>query len=142
MNLITVVTIGFLGLEVANVAALYFFPGSRYANAVGVFNAWEKSKADPEIHDFIKYLVNWVAGTKLIFLLLLIVILFTADDQTLVYTGVALVISIVSFFWRLFPLIGRMDRAGQITPKNYSTVLGGMIASFILVFAAAVFLSN
>ena len=142
MNLITAVTIGFLGLEAANVTALYFFPGSRYANAVGVFNAWEKSKADPEIHDFVKYLVNWVAGTKLIFLLLLIVILFTANDQTLVYTGVALVVSIASFFWRLFPLIRRMDRAGQVTPKNYSAILGGMIAAFILVFAAAVFLSN
>ena len=105
MNIITIVTIGFLILEATNVVTLYFFPGSKYANGVGLFKAWEKSKRDPEIHNFVKYLVNWVAGTKLIFILLLIVILYTADDQTLIFSGVALVISIASFFWRLFPLI-------------------------------------
>ena len=103
--MINVVIIGFIVLEATNVVALYFFPESKYANSVGVFRAWEKSKREPATHDFIKYLVNWVAGTKLLFLLLLIVILFTADDQGLFYTGVALVISISSFFWRLFPLM-------------------------------------
>ncbi len=98
MNAITIVTIGFLILEAANVVTLYFFPSSKYANGVGVFKAWEKSKQDPEVHDFIKYLVNWVAGTKLIFILLLIVILLTAREQTLYFTGVAMVISIASFF--------------------------------------------
>ncbi len=66
MSAISIVTILFLILEMTNVLTLYFFPGSKYANAIGVFKAWEKSKADPEIHDFVKYLVNWVAGTKLI----------------------------------------------------------------------------
>lgn len=84
MKIITIVTIGFLVLEAANVVALYFFPDSKYANGVGVFKAWEKSKSDPEIHNFVKYRVNWVAGTKLIFILLLIVILYMGDDQTLV----------------------------------------------------------
>lgn len=116
---------------------LYFFPGSKYANGVGVFKAWEKSKGDPEIHNFVKYLVNWVAGTKLIFIFLLIVILYTADEQSLVLTSVALVISIASFFWRLFPMIRRMDRDYQIDPKNYSAVLGWMILVFILVFMTA-----
>jgi hypothetical protein len=128
-------------MEATNVIALYFFPGSKYANAVGIFKAWEKSKADPEIHDFVKYLVNWVAGTKLIFIFLLIVILVVADERTLVFAGIALVISIASFFWRLFPLIRKMDRAGQIKPEKYSAVLGWMIAVFILVFAATVVFS-
>lgn len=137
MSVITIVTIGFLILEATNVVALYFFPGSKYANSVGIFKAWEKSKHDPEIHNLVKYLVNWVAGTKLIFILLLIVILYTADEQTLLLTSVALVISIASFFWRLFPLIRKMDREGQIDPKNYSAVLGWMILAFVLVFLAA-----
>ena len=141
MNLITIVTIAFLILEATNVIALYFFPGSRYANSVGVFKAWEKSMGDPEIHNFVKYLVNWVAGTKLIFILLLIVILYTADEQTLVFTGVALIIAIASFFWRLFPLVRRMDRDDQIEPKNYSAVLGWMILAFILAFLAATIIS-
>ncbi len=141
MNIITIVTIGFLILEATNVATLYFYPGSKYANGVGVFNAWEKSKSDPEIHNFVKYLVNWVAGTKLIFILLLIVILYSANDQTLIYTGIALVISISSFFWRLFPLIRKMDQDNQIYPNNYSSVLGWMILAFILIFLSAVFIS-
>ena len=141
MKILTMATIGFLILEGANVAALYFFPGSKYANGVGVFKAWEKSKRDPEIHDFVKYLVNWVAGTKLIFILLLIVILYTADAQNLVLTATALVISIASFFWRLFPLIRKMDRNGQIDPRNYSAVLGWMILVLILVFLVAIFMA-
>ena len=137
MNFLTVVTIGFLILEAANVITLYFFPGSKYANGVGVFKAWEKSKSDPEIHDFVKYLVNWVAGTKLIFILLLIVILYTVNDENLVWMGIAMVISISSFFWRLFPLIRRMDRRDEIDPDNYSVVLGWMILAFASIFLAA-----
>ena len=138
MNLVAIAVIGFILLEATNVVALYFFPGSKYANSVGVFKAWEKSKQDPEIHGFVRYLVYWVAGTKLIFVLLLIVILFTADDQTLILTDAALVLSIDSFFWRLFPLIRQMDRDDQIEPKTYSAVLGWMILAFIVVFLVAI----
>lgn len=141
MSIVAIAVIAFIVLEATNVVALYFFPGSKYANSVGVFKAWERSKQDPDLHNFVKYLVNWVAGTKLIFILLLIVILYTADQQTLILTGVALAISIASFFWRLFPLIRRMDRDDQIDPKNYSAVLGWMILVFILVFLAAILLS-
>lgn len=142
MNLISAVIIGFIVLEATNVVALYFFPGSKLANSVGVFMAWEQSKQDPEIHSFVKYLVNWIAGTKLIFLLLLVVILFTADEQGLFYTGAALVIAISSFFWRLFPLIRHMDRDDQIDPKNYSAILGVMIAAFMMLFLAALLISR
>jgi hypothetical protein len=141
MNILTIVTIGFLVLEATTVAVLYFYPGSKYANGVGVFKAWEKSKHDPEIHNFVKYLVNWVAGTKLIFILLLIVILCTTDDHTLIFTGIVLVVSIASFFWRLFPLIRKMDRDFQIDPKNYSAVLGWMILAFIMLFLMAIVVS-
>jgi hypothetical protein len=141
MNPISIVLIVFLILEATNVIALYISPDSKYANSIGVFKVWEKSKSDPEIHSFVKYLVNWVAGTKLIFIMLLIVILYTADDQILTFTGIALVISIASFFYRLFPLIRKMDRDGQIAPKNYSTALGVMILTIILSFIIAIFMS-
>lgn len=139
MTLLMIVIAGFLLMEVANVVALYFFPDSKLANSVGVFNAWEKSKADPEIHNFVKYLVNWVAGTKLIFILLLAAILITADEQILLLTGIALILSIAVFFWRLFPMMRRMDRDDQISPKNYSSVLGWMILGMIIAFAFGVF---
>lgn len=142
MEVIKIVIIGFIALEATNVVALYFFPGSRYANSVGVFKAWEQSKQVPEIHEFVKYLVNWVAGTKLIFLLLLSVIIFTADVQGLIFTGAALVISISTFFWRLFPLIRKMDRADQIHPKNYSKTLGILIAALVAALLAALFVTG
>ena len=140
MTLMMIVIAGFLVLETTNVVALYFFPDSKLANSIGVFNAWEKSKGDPEIHNFVKYMVNWVAGTKLIFILLLVVILFTADEQTLLLTGIALVLSIAVFFWRLFPLVRKMDRDDQLDPKNYSAVLGWMILGMIIILSAAVIL--
>ena len=73
MNLITlIIVIVFLVMEVLNVLTLYFSPGSKTANSAGIFKAWEKSKNDPEVHDMVKYLVYWVAGTKVIFISLLI----------------------------------------------------------------------
>ena len=138
MTIIKVVIIIFILLESSNVLALYFAPGSKYANAVGVFTAWEKSKQYPEIHDLVKYLVYWVAGTKLIFLLLLAVIIIFADINTQQMSLVALIIATLSFYWRLFPLIKKMDQNGQVEPENYSIVLGIMIFVFITVFAIAV----
>lgn len=138
LNAITIVTIAFLIMEASNIITLYFFPASKFANGVGVFKAWEKSKQDPELHDFVSYLVNWVAGTKLIIILLLIAILLTTRGQSLVFTGIAMAVSIASFFWRLFPLIRKMDRNDQIEPKNYSATLGWMISIFIASFLAAI----
>jgi hypothetical protein len=132
-----IVIIVFIVLELSNVFALYFAPGSRYANAVGVFAVWEKSKQYPEIHDFIKYLVYWVAGAKLIFLVLLAVIVVFSDLDTQRMSLVALAVATASFYWRLFPLIRKMDKEGQIEPKNYSTLLGVMILLFIAVFLTA-----
>ena len=138
MTLIKIVILIFISLELANVTALYFAPGSKMANAVGIFKAWEKSKEYPEIHDFIKYLVNWVAGAKLIFLLLLAVIVVYADVNTQRMSLIALAIATASFYWRLFPLIKKMDKKGEIDPKNYSVVLGIMIFVFIAVFLIAI----
>jgi len=142
MVLIRAVITGFILLEATNVVALYFFPDSKLANSVGIFNAWDESKSDPQMHDFAGYLVYWVAGSKLIFLLLLAVILFTGSDQTLILTSAAMAVAITSFFWRLFPLIRKMDRDDQINPKNYSAVLGWMIFAFVLAFLAAIFISR
>ena len=106
-------------------------------NGLGVFDAWERSKSDQEMHQFVRYLVNWVAGTKLIFIALLLVILFTAGESTLLLTAVALIASISSFFWRLYPIIKSLDGEGHITPAGYSRTLAIMIAGFIGLFAIA-----
>jgi hypothetical protein len=132
-----IVILAFIILELSNVLAMYFAPGSKNANAVGVFSAWEKSKQDPEIHDFVKYLVYWVAGAKLIFLFLLGVVTLFGNSDIQRMSLAALCIATISFYWRLFPLIRKMDQNGQIHPKNYSLVIGVMIAVFIVFFALA-----
>ncbi len=141
MTYIRVIIIGFVILETTNVLALYFFPDSKLANSVGVFKAWRRSQQDPDMQNFTSYLVNWVAGTKLIFIFLLLVILYKANDQMLLLTAIALAISISSFFWRLFPLARKMDREGQIDPPGYSTVLGWMILAIIVLLVVVAFLS-
>jgi len=138
MTIIQIVVSGFVLLELSNVLMLYFAPGSKNANAVGIFSAWEKSKQDPEIHDFVRYLVYWVAGTKLIFILLLMAIILFADAATQRISVLALIVAILSFYWRLFPLIRKMDQSGQIEPKNYSIVLGVMIFIFVALLLIAV----
>lgn len=127
----------FILLESANVITLYLFPESTYANGIGVFHAWKKAVADPEMGRFARYMVNWVAGTKLIFLLLLVVILWTADARILRLVSAVMALAIASFFWRLFPLIRRMKQEKEITPANYDQILGVMIAVMVAAFAVA-----
>ncbi len=142
MTLITWAIIAFVTLEFLNIIILYFAPTSRKGNGVGFFNAYEKSKEIPEVHALIKYLVNWVAGTKLIFIALLLIIILKGDEEIQLLTAFALIITILSFFWRLYPSIKKMDQKGNITPKGYSKTLGIMIFCFILVFMVAILVSQ
>lgn len=140
MNILTIVITMFVVLESLNILMLYFTPGTRKGNGMGVFDAYEKSRENPEVFALVKYLINWVAGTKLIFIALLIVILITGSSTTKLFSVIALILSIFSFFWRLYPTIKKMDGDGQITPAGYSKTLAIMIASFIGVFAIALIL--
>ena len=137
MDAPSIAIIIFIVLESFNIAMLYFAPASRMGNGIGVFNAFEQSKAYPEIHRFIRYLVNWVAGTKLIFIALLIVILITGSRTTKLISIAVMIPSIATFYWRLYPAIRKMDQQGEITPKGYSKILFGMITVFIAGFIAA-----
>jgi len=142
MSVVEIVISCFVVIELSNVVTMYFIPGSRKANSVGVFTAWEKSRHYPEIHDFVKYLVYWVAGTKLIFILLLVAIVLFATPDIQRICLVILAVTTASFYWRLFPLIRKMDRNQEIEPKNYSRTLGVLIAIFIAAFLAAAFSSS
>ena len=141
MNWIKIVITLFIVLETGNILMLYFFPDFNMGNGMGAFKAWAKSKEDPVMGDLASYLVNWVAGTKLIFIGLLLVLLFTADQPALVITAGVMALAISSFYWRLFPLIRKMDREGQIEPAGYSKTLGWMILVFIVFFLIAIVLT-
>lgn len=141
MEILSIAISVFILLELSNVIILYFKPDSKLGNGVAVFNAWQKSKSDPEMHSFIEYLVYWVAGTKLIFIVLLIVILLTGSDTTKLLSVVALILSIASFYWKLYPIIKQLDDKNEITPKGYSKTLGIMIGTFIAVFCVVLALN-
>lgn len=135
--MIDIVIIVFVIIEMLNIMTLYFFPGSKYGNGIGVFNAYKISQDDEIMKPFVSYLINWVAGTKLIFVALGIGIVLFGDHTLKLYTSIAFVLSILTFYFRLYPIIRKLDVANQITPKNYSKGLNIMIASMIIMFMIA-----
>lgn len=138
MTVLIIAAAVFLFLETANVLALYFAPGSDRFNALGVFKAWEASKKDPEVHDLVRYLAFWVAGTKLIFILVLLAVLIYGDDRTKVIAVAGLVLAILPYYWKLAPLAHRIDGRGMMKPDGYSTVLTAMISVLVIALAAGV----
>ena len=134
MNILQIGILVFAIIETGNILMLYFMPGSRMGNGVGVFNAWAEAQDDDKMRPFVTYLVNWVAGAKLIFIMMAIVVIIFGNYLTQLFTVVALILSILSFYWRLFPAIKKMDKDGEITPKGYSRTLGYMITGFIIGF--------
>lgn len=139
MDILSIAILIFIIMESANVAILYFWPGSQIGNGVGVFNAFHNSESE-EQKLFASYLVNWVAGVKLIFIFLLAVILVTATEAVRIGAVVAMILSIATYFWRLHPTIKKLDAMGCITPKGYSKALGWMIAGFMVMFTLALIL--
>ena len=127
----------FLLLESFNVLALYFNPGNTKANAMGAFKLWDSSKSDEETHLLLTYMANWVAGTKLIFIFLMIVILTFGNETILFYGLIALILAILTYFWKLAPLMNEMDSKGMLQPDGYSKTLSIMISTFVIVLSLA-----
>ncbi|MGL4677722.1 MAG: hypothetical protein ACRCWI_08700 [Brevinema sp.] len=127
----------FITLELANITILYFFPNLNKGNSIAVFRAWEESKKHENLHLFIQYLVYWIAGTKLIFIVLLLIILFFGTPLLKVYTIAGLILSIGSFYWKMFPIIKRLDKNQQLIPCGYSKTLALTIACFLGMFLGA-----
>lgn len=138
--ILDIAIIVFVIMEATNVAILYLNPGTKIGNGIGVFDAWDKSKKDDGTHLFSKYMVNWVGNTKLIFIVLLLVILFTGTEQTKVFAVIAMIISIAAYFVKLHPIIKKLDEMGEITPKGYSKGLFFMILGFVVMFSIALIL--
>ncbi|MEG0154687.1 MAG: hypothetical protein RR678_04805 [Lachnospiraceae bacterium] len=138
MTILNIAIIIFVLMEIGNVLILYFAPDSKLGNGVAVFNPWFKAKEDEATELFAKYMANWVAGVKLIFIVLLLVILFVGNDITKLFAVFAMILSIATYYFRLNPIIKRLDNMGEITPKGYSKTLFVMITGFMLMFSTAV----
>lgn len=93
MDILSVAIIVFCIMELGNVLILYFMPDSKLGNGVAVFDNWFDAKQDENESMFAHYMAYWVAGVKLIFLFLLLVILFTGTELTKLYGVVAMILS-------------------------------------------------
>ena len=114
-------------MELGNVLILYFKPDSKLGNGVAVFDAWRDVKEDKNLDLFAHYMAYWVAGVKLIFIFLLLVVLLTGNEITKIWAVVAMIISIATYFWKLHPIIKKLDSLNKINLKGYSKTLGLMI---------------
>lgn len=137
MDILSVAIIIFCIMELGNVLILYFMPDSKLGNGVAVFDSWRDSKKEKPLDLFAHYMAYWVAGVKLIFIFLLLVILLTGSELTKVWAVVAMILSIATYFWKLHPIIKELDNMGKISPKGYSKVLGLMITGFLIMFSLA-----
>jgi hypothetical protein len=138
MTIVAIVLGAFALIETANVFFLYKMPATTMGNGVGVFRAYARSQEDPEIRAFVNYLINWVAGTKLIFIVLIVGIIITGPPETKLFSAIALVFSIATFYLRLYPILKAMDAKGELQPAGYSRTLAWMIAGFIAAFVVAI----
>lgn len=127
-------------MELGNVLILYFKPDSKLGNGVAVFDAWKDVKEDKNLDLFAHYVAYLVAGVKLIFIFLLLVVLLTGNETTKIWAVVAMIISIATYFWKLHPIIKKLDSLNKISPKGYSKTLGLMISGFLLMFSTALIL--
>ena len=134
MDILSIAIIIFCIMELGNVLILYFMPDSRLGNGVAVFDSWNDVKEDKALNLFSHYIAYWVAGVKLIFIFLLIVVLLTGTEITRVWAVVAMILSIATYFWCLHPIIKELDKMGKITHKGYSKTLGLMIMGFLIMF--------
>ena len=120
---ITILIIAFCVLELGNVIMMYVMPEFKFSNGIGVFNAWNNSKSDDETHALAKYLVRWVANSKVIFIGLLILILILGSELLQLYSMLVMAVTTILFFITMFPIIWKADRKGQINPKNYAIIV-------------------
>ena len=141
MNILQIGISVFVFIEFLNIMMLYFMPGSKMGNGVGVFNDYHTLNENEDSKEFVGYLINWVAGAKLIFIMIGIVVVIFGNYNTQLYTVVALIISILSFYWRLFPTIKRLDHQEKINPKGYYKTLNYMILSFVIGFCVILIVS-
>lgn len=137
MIVLQIAILAFVIMEASNIIIMYFRPNFKYGNSMNTFKQWYRSQEDEKSRLFIKYMVNWVANCKLIFLALLLVVAIFGDERTLVGGVMATIISIGIYFVSLHPIIKKLDEMGEIQPKGYSKTLAYTIGGFMLLFLAA-----
>ncbi len=140
MNVLSIAILIFIILESANIIILYFFPEFKLGNGISVFNEYFNTQKNESSGLFVKYLVNWVAGSKLVFVALLFVVLFLGNDFIKIHSLAFMCVAVSSYYFMLHPIVKTLDENGDITPKGYSKTLFITITSFIVIFILAIVL--
>ena len=140
MNILQVAIIVFCFLEGLNILVLYTKPMMKKGNGIGVFKVLSEVDETDQMFALIKYLTNWVANVKVIFIALAITIVIFGNETTQFYAVIALLLSILLFYITLFPILKKLDYENMLTPKGYSKTLAYTILSFLLMFIAAIIL--
>jgi len=109
-------------------------------NGIGVFKVLSEVDETDPMFALIKYLTNWVANVKVIFIALAITIVIFGNETTQFYAVIALLLSILLFYITLFPILKKLDDVNMLTPKGYSKTLAYTILSFLLMFIIALLL--
>jgi hypothetical protein len=138
MSAIQVTLLVIMAVEILSVMELYFMQDRCIFNGVAMFKVCEVARKDPDLFGLVRYLVNWVAGIKLIVIGLVAVIVFTAPEQTILLAAISMVFTIASFFWRMFPMSRFFDEMGQIEPKGRSKMLGAMVVGLEVFLVASI----
>ena len=130
----------FVVMELSNILVMYFKPNFKYGNSMNTFKQWYKAQEKEPERLFVKYMVNWVANCKLIFLALLVVVVLFGNKIIAVCAVIATIVSIGIYFVSLHPIIKKLDEMGEIQPKGYSKTLALTIGAFMVMFSAALVL--
>ena len=138
MNILQVAIIFFCFLEALNILVLYTKPMMKKGNGIGIFKVLSEIDERGYMFALIKYLTNWVANVKVIFIALAITIVIFGSETTQFYAVIALIFSIFLFYVTLFPILKKLDDANMLTPKGYSKTLAYTISSFLLMFIVAI----
>ncbi len=140
MTILDAALITFIILELSNVFILYFKPNFKHGNSLYVFKNYTDNIDNNDINLFNSYMANWVANSKAIFIILLIVIVLNGDNNIKLITAIMMIPSILLYFIRLHPIISKMDKKKLLNITGYSKTLASMIISFILLFIFSVIL--
>lgn len=132
MNVLQIVIILFVFMELLNVLVLYSSPTLKIGNGMGIFKKVQELDKDGEVFQLIKYLTNWVANVKVIFIVLAITIVIFGDETTQIHAAFALIFSTLLFYLTMYPIIKKIDQEGRLEKTGYSKTLARTILAFIL----------
>lgn len=138
MNILQITMSIFLLLETLNILVLYKYPQMDKGNGLGVFKSYKKIEEQQEHYLYMRYLINWVANAKVIFVMLGVIIVIFGSETIQLYTSIALILSILMFYITLNPIIKKLDQENKLTIKGYSKTLSVMISSFIVILLVGI----